>query len=1196
MKRAKYLISALLLSLLWSGEALALTCTSVSAGNWSASVRWSCGRVPTTADTVVIAHNITLDTDTTIMGLTVNSGVSLTDDGKVKVVTVTSNVPVNVIINGTVTGTAGNGVRVNVTGATATISGNGTFASTSRLYISGTAVTLAAGSNLNFSGSSRLYAGRTEGGTTVANSVLTINGTINSTVTTATTNFMRLYASSTVVGSTGIINAAVAEIRYYTSTAKLNNNGSVSINKITQNNTNNAWTQGTNSSLTMTATSTVGVLNASASGNTVTYTAPAAPITPSANTYFNLAGTGVICPVSYIILGTSPCAATLYVQGSASSCSSVTGVGSIAWTNAANAYTSNNTYATALNVIRNTTTNYLNCTGFNLNVPSTASISGITVYVERKTSGGTIRDAFVYLIKGGVTSTAFNAATATNYTTADVIEPHGGQTNLWGAAWTVAELNATNFGVAFAARNTSTTSTNNRTITVDHIQVRVDYTLPVLHHIRIEHDGTASTCAAETITLKACANAACTAYYTGSNVTNIGLSPTTGSTWTPGSTATINAASGGINAGILLARSGSGTAALAITGTSSPAPSNPFMCYNTATATLGGVGSAACNLVFASNTFSFNVPDHTSATRQVATLTSCTAGFANTTRAIKFWSNYINPAIGTLSGKVVAGTGNADCATGYANLGTVASPTSLTLTFGAGTAPQATFSLCYPDVGDVRVDARYDGSVATSDNGVVITGNDSFIAKPSYFTLTNIRRTSDNFANPAAADATGAKFIAAGDATITETQFTATVTAKNALNATTPNYGLESTPEGIHLSAVLVAPSGGNPGLLTCNGATTGCIVAGGATNFSGGATIITDLAWSEVGILQIMPKIGDGNYLVTGEVTTPTASGNIGRFYPHHFGVAPAAFDNRADWCDHDGLLVADGVTACVSPPYTYMGEPLNVNFTLTAENASNTITQNYTGAFAKLNPLASGSTLALGAVDATVPIDLTERLDTSLITTNGAGSFSAGTADMIVPIAVARCTLGTCSSNVNSGLADGPYTTLDVGIAPVDSDGVSTVPDLDLNADGIVDRTQVNSANTEVRYGRIKLSNAFGSELLSLPLTATAQYWNGSDFITNILDDESQFNTQLSPTGNLQAVIAKGPLVLGNINASPAGAVIFTNGIAAFRLLAPNVAGSANLSIINTHNYLLPSVAGRATFGVYKGANEIIYMRENY
>ena len=248
---------------------------------------------------------------------------------------------------------------------------------------------------------------------------------------------------------------------------------------------------------------------------------------------------------------------------------------------------------------------------------------------------------------------------------------------------------------------------------------------------------------------------------------------------------------------------------------------------------------------------------------------------------------------------------------------------------------------------------------------------------------------------------------------------------------------------------------------------------------------------------------------------------------------------------------------------------------------------------------PLASNTTLALGAVNAegtASAANLTARLDTSLITANGAGSFSVGTADISVPIAVARCTLATCPGNVNSGLADGPYAALDVGIAPVDSDGVSTVLDLDLNADATPDRTQVNSASTDIRYGRIKLSNAFGSELLSLPLTATAQYWDGNDFITNILDDESQFNTQLAPTGNLQAVIAKAPLALGNINAAPAGVIAFTNGVAAFRLLAPNVAGSANLSIMNTHNYLLPSVAGRATFGVYKGANEIIYMRENY
>ena len=1167
-----------LFSLLFALAALPLAaeaavCTSVSTGTWNTAARWSCGHVPVAADTVVIAHNITLNTNPTLAGLTINAGVTLADDGNGRVATITGDLVVN--------GTLSNGARMNVTGAASNISGSGTF-NNSRLYTSGTAVTLLTGSSLTFTGSSRLYTGRTEGGTTVAGSVLTINGTINSTVTTASTTFLRLYAGSTVVGTTGAISAAVSAATYNTATATLTNNGSVSLNRISQNAATNAWTQGTNASLTLSAVSTVGTLNASASGNTVTYTAPATPITPSGNTYYNLAGTGVTCPHGFTVLGSDPCpTGSGSITSSPTSCTSNATVGTVAWTAPVNALSSNNVYATA-GLVRNTTSNYLNCTGFDFSaVPSGATITGITVYVERKSSrNNRIRDAFTYLIKGGVISTAYNGATATSWTTADVTEAHGGAGNLWGTTWTHADVTAANFGVAFAAINYSATDTATRTASVDHISVKVDYQSSPFHHLRIEHDGAASTCAAEPVTLRACADAACSSYYTATDVTGINLSPTTGVyTWSPSSSVSILAADGGSSTGITLARNSAGTATLAITGTPSPAPSNTFECYNTATGTAGD-----CSLVFTSSAISFAIANHTAGTRQLVTLTSCSSSFSNKTRTIKFWSTYTNPASGTLQGAVAAGTGNADCATGYSALSTSsATPTSLALSFNNGASPQATFSLCYPDVGDVRIDARYDGSAATGDAGVVILGNDSFIAKPDRFEVGSIRRTSDNLSNPAttptpANPENDTKFVTAGVSSSASSQFTATITAKNALGATTPNYGLESTPEGVVLTAVLVAPAGGNTGTLTCKASSTQCVVPGGAANFSGGATALTDLAWSEVGILQVMAKIRDGSYIGTGEATTPTASVNIGRFYPHHFGVVPGDIDNRADWCDQ-GVLVADGVTPCTSPAWTYMDEKFNVNFALNAENSANATTLNYTGAFAKLNPLASNNTLLFGAVDGAAPTALTARLDTSLVTLDGSGSFSNGGASISAPLAITR-----------AAAPDGPYTAFDIGIAPVDSDGVTTVKDLDIDNDAVNDRTQVNAASTTLRYGRIAFANAYGSELLPLSIPVTLQYWDGSRYVTASDDD-------ITTLGSADIVYSNWTqnLAAGETTASPAS-IVFVNGAASLRLSAPGAGNQGSVDIASSAPPFLSGGSGRATFGIYRGNDTFIYLREQH
>jgi MSHA biogenesis protein MshQ len=223
-----------------------------------------------------------------------------------------------------------------------------------------------------------------------------------------------------------------------------------------------------------------------------------------------------------------------------------------------------------------------------------------------------------------------------------------------------------------------------------------------------------------------------------------------------------------------------------------------------------------------------------------------------------------------------------------------------------------------------------------------------------------------------------------------------------------------------------------------------------------------------------------------------------------------------------------------------------------------------------------------------------LTARLDTLLPTTGG---FVVGVAAAVsAPLGIVRCTAVTCPANTNPNREDGSYAALDVGIAPVDGDGAAMAA-YDLDTTNVVSTTNDHTkvARTEVRYGRIKLSNAHGSELLSLPIIATVQYWNGS-YVTSATDSETQFNTNLSPAGNVQATIVKEPLALGNVSVVTPGLVTFANGVKTFTLAAPNVAGSADLAIITAPGYLLPRTTGRATFGVYKGANEFIYLRENY
>jgi MSHA biogenesis protein MshQ len=178
-------------------------------------------------------------------------------------------------------------------------------------------------------------------------------------------------------------------------------------------------------------------------------------------------------------------------------------------------------------------------------------------------------------------------------------------------------------------------------------------------------------------------------------------------------------------------------------------------------------------------------------------------------------------------------------------------------------------------------------------------------------------------------------------------------------------------------------------------------------------------------------------------------------------------------------------------------------------------------------------------------------------------------------------------------------PYAALNIGIAPVDSDGVSTTYDLDaVNVvAGANNHTSVGSS--EVRYGRIKMANAHGSELLPLPISVTAQYWKDttSGWVNSSTDNLSKFATSALQYSSCQKLSASStwPTTCPPPTTVSPASVVFVNGLGSFILSDPGTAtGSVDL-ITSTPGYL-PSNTARVTFGVYKGNSEFIYLRENY
>ncbi|MFZ2540644.1 MAG: hypothetical protein WAW75_02595, partial [Gallionella sp.] len=586
-------LAVLLLALFWSGSAMAAVCTSLSAGSWNSAARWSCGRVPLTTDTVVIAHNITLDANRTVAGLTINVGMVLNDNNRD--LTVTGSV----INNGTF---GSNGGALIMRGASTTISGSGTFNNTD-LQIDALGISLPVGSTMAFANQAQVRVGRSNTGS------FTLNGAVTGAGLASGDRIMRVYQNSSVTIN-GTINAPNAHIRLEQNTS-VTNNGSVTVQYLRTDAATSVWTQGINSSLTVTQTPAgvwLGVLNASGTGNTVTYNGTSTPLTPSANTYYNLAGTGVICPHTFIVLGSNPCVlppATTSVTRNPGSCENLAGVGTRAWTPTPtfNVNTSDNAYATATatSAISTQLTNYLKCTGYGFVIPAGATINGIVVKLERKisnTGSASGKDNDVKLLNAAGTIVGTNHATATAYTTTDIIEAHGTSADTWAAGLTLADINNANFGAVYSGSITKTTASTTRRITVDHMPITVTYSEPPAapHHIRIEHDGTGLTCRAETLTVTACANAACTAPH-------LTTAAVTGNvTWagSPGGGIPFTIASGGTGqTTVLLPVTTAQTVTLGTSAVSPVQTNPPSTCVNLS-------GGAACSLAISFATTCFD--------------------------------------------------------------------------------------------------------------------------------------------------------------------------------------------------------------------------------------------------------------------------------------------------------------------------------------------------------------------------------------------------------------------------------------------------------------------------------------------------------------------------------------------------------------------------------------------------------------
>jgi hypothetical protein len=149
-------------------------------------------------------------------------------------------------------------------------------------------------------------------------------------------------------------------------------------------------------------------------------------------------------------------------------------VGTQAWTNPGNVTAEDATFATANGLpALPSLSHYLFATGFGFTVPDGSTILGILVEWKRKGSTlGHVLDNSVKIVKGG-TVQGDEKSTSFAWNTSNVFTSFGAADDLWGLAWTAADIRAANFGAAVSASLDAT-----QTASVDFCRITVTYTPP----------------------------------------------------------------------------------------------------------------------------------------------------------------------------------------------------------------------------------------------------------------------------------------------------------------------------------------------------------------------------------------------------------------------------------------------------------------------------------------------------------------------------------------------------------------------------------------------------------------------------------------------------------------------------------------------------------------------------------------------
>lgn len=682
----------------------------------------------------------------------------------------------------------------------------------------------------------------------------------------------------------------------------------------------------------------------------------------------------------------------------------------------------------------------------------------------------------------------------------------------------------------------------------------------VLDHVRLSHSGELVSCFTETLNVIGCLNDDCSDQYNGTGELLLQASNGTweNATAINGANATVEL-TGGAGSATLQYPSG-GIAAYTLLDSDPIAVSNnPLRCF------IGNIlapnaNAVPCQTSFTTAGLAFVNPNNinqldqrpivagtnnTRAIRTVETNTltgACEARVENQTLPTNLQFSCLNPAT-CAAGQTV----NTNGVVLSAN-----SASTVPLTFNSNGVAELT-NFAYTDVGEIRLNANLSipENTVTEQPAITLSGESlPFVSTPH--TLRVLALNSDNTVRN-----TTDSFIAAGET------FSLIIQSENALGDVTPSFGRELSPAAPTAAFIeTIFPTAGFPGVLT-NGSTFS------DNNAPDGSVRSDNVAWSEVGSFTMQAELPGNTYL--GVDTTSTLNrpaSPIGKFFPAYFKV-----------------VNSNVVDACTIGQFSYMDNPdILLNFTVEAQNTGGVITQNY------------GRN------------DYTETANVSTIATTGtdtaADSFAARfaySADAWVNGVLFFNEDNAVFTRRNDNQPDGPFNPVQVGLQ------ISGEPDGRnfLSGDALLNTSEGPSVpltgQLNLRYGRLVLENIAGPDDEDLAVDLRAQFWNGTQFVTNTDDGCTPFAVaNLSIIDNPSGVDTTAGGINGNIDE---GLVPFPE-LVWQAPIAPNNVGEFEFEY-SAPPWLqfdwvdadgVPHLSPRAfaSFGQYRGNDRIIFWLE--